>query len=215
MKKPHAMIALIVILLLLIGGFLFMKKNPGSSMKNITSSDSTVDAISGTLEDLFAKNVPLQCTFSSSIAGQESSGSVMVSNKKMRGEFTTTIQGKSQKASIIQDGQYMYSWSSDQKMGTKLKMESFKGEVAKAQDAAQKNQALALSQQQGIYDCKPWIAQESAFTPPADVAFTDMTQMMEDSKKMMEKAPAAPCSVCDQVPAGASRDACKAQLKCS
>lgn len=217
MKKPQIMIAVVVILLLVIGGFLMMKKSPGSSMNKLTGTDSSMETISGTIEDLFAKNIPMECTFASVIEGQESSGTVMVANKKMRGEFTTNYNGKEETAAMIQDGEYMYSWSPSQKTGSKIKLSSIEDQVEQAKVEMTKDDTMSMANQQGDYSCKPWIAMPGSFTPPADVTFTDLTAMMESSQQMMKDisgAPAAPCAVCDQVPAGESRDACKAQLKC-
>ena len=127
MKKPHVMIAVVVILLLA-GGYFMMKKNPTSTMKteDSKSKDFTMDSISGTIEDLIAKNVPMECTYTSVVSGQESTGTVMVAGNKMKGQFTTMAGGKEQTVRMIQDGEYMYSWSDLDKNGMKVKIDSMK-----------------------------------------------------------------------------------------
>lgn len=220
MKNPQTVVIAVVVVLLALGGFLYIKQGKTMPMMqggsgNEISDGSTIDSMKGTLQDLFAKNVPMECTFTSVTEGVQSSGTVMVSGKKVRGEFIAIVAGKETSTSMIQDGEYAYMWSADQTMGTKIKIDPAAQEAAKEAAAANNQQAFDMASQQAEYSCKPWVPNPGAFTPPTNIKFTDLSAMMEDSKKMMEGTQKAPCSVCNQIPAGAERNECLARLNCN
>jgi len=66
----------------------------------------------GSLRSLLGMGKNTMCTFSSSVPGQTSSGTVYVtSSGEMRGEFTTTVNGKAQASNMLMKGGTSYMWS--------------------------------------------------------------------------------------------------------
>jgi hypothetical protein len=131
---------------------------------------------------------------------------------------------------MINDGQFVYYWSDGQKNGYKMSFDFVKRQAAQITMSPQNgSSAEAPSQavnmkQQADYSCGPWSEDASLFAVPTNIAFTDYSAMMQGAMHGMptsnpkeginaqQKQEA--CSACNQVPAGAMRNQCLAQLKC-
>ncbi len=220
-----------VILLLGLSAFIFFQQKKATSP---TTSDHAamenkgedLGSISGTLKDLIARNVPMTCTFATKdeTSKLETKGDVYLSGKKMHGNFISVVNGKETHTHMIRDDVYMYTWTSDQPEGMKMKVDQIeemtKDTMKNAKDAPQAQQATSLDNQNVDYDCSAWLVDEAKFVPPADVKFVDYTEQMEKMQDVMKAAPqgtsgsAAQCAACNQVPAGPSREQCLKSMGC-
>ena len=132
-----------------------------------------------------------------------SSGTIYVSDNKMRGDFTALVNDKSMASSIIQDGTYMYMWSGNQ--GTKMSVE----QVMTATPTPS-SQSTDLDAQVDM-KCSNTSPDSSKFTPPADVQFTDMSAMMDKMQSGQPGASGSPkmdASYCNQITDAAAKAAC-------
>lgn len=203
------------------------KDNSGSGSEQAQDAGSGQTTISGTLQDLFARGTSMQCDFSyADEQGASAEGTVYVSGDKMRGMFTSSVDGTAYTSSMIQDGTYSYVWSEDQKQGTKFKVDPAELEAAQEELKTQQ-ESPDLQNMQVDYSCRPWTPDSSMFTPPSDVEFIDMTAAMEsipdmqdsgvqdsmDSQEMPTQEDR--CAACQSVPAGDARDACLQGLGCN
>lgn len=182
---------------------------------NPSKNQTGAGAIKGNLQDLFAKGVSMQCSFSNDDQENKSEGTVYLSGKKMAGSFTSTqTDGTVYKSNLIRDDQYGYSWLDGQTQGTKLKIEASK-DVMKNSDNEKPNKVFALENEKINYDCKPWNVDKSIFVPPADIEFQDISMQVEESKKTTEQLKESQCASCNQVPAGTSREQCLQAFECN
>jgi hypothetical protein len=222
----NLIIAAVVLVMLGAGLYIYQKSqngqmDPASMMKDDASA---LGKINGTLQDLFAKGVPMQCSFTSTAEGSATSGTVYVSGQNMRGEFASTQAGENEVMSyMIRTGDTTYTWSSNQQQGVKMTFsEEDAAEMQAKAEAMQKENPQAFSENQSMdYDCKPWVPTLGSFTPPTDIEFMDLSAQMQQMQQKMEALPTgsdtmedSQCAMCMQVPAGDAREQCKKALNC-
>ena len=185
-----------------------------TSPQNKKSSD--IDSIKGTMEDLFARNVPMECTFTQANEGMKTTGTVYLSGGRMLGEFQTTQANEQPIDSfIIQDGEHVYTWTSGQSKGIKIKPENQKNIVEEnTENLKSEPKTPDLEGQDIDYVCKPWLPNNSFFTPPDYIEFTDLNQQIEQIEEAVDQVETVSCDVCDQLPAGEAQDQCRQSLGC-
>jgi hypothetical protein len=174
---------IVIVIIVIVGAMYLMNKSSGGSgaptdqtaVQPVATTSTAQNAAaptsatanpatgSGTIASLMAMG-SVTCTVN--VAGTNpSSGTVYVSGGKMRGDFTTTIQGKSMHASMINDGTYMYSWSTMAPEGVKIKVTA--GAAASGASAhAGVNPSTNVN-----YNCSPWTVDAGQFTPPSAISF--------------------------------------------
>lgn len=219
-------IGIAVVAAIVIGGLLYQKYQPSDKLSNM---DVSYGKISGTMQDLIAKNVPMHCTFKGTTDGSESSGDVYISGMRMKGDFVTMQDGKKVISHMVRAEDTTYMWSSDQPKGFKTTVSVDNAEVMKesAEYMSQGSQTIDPRTQKFDYDCKPWVVSESSFTPPGDVEFIDLDGMMKQMEGLQKKVVAptgatggseseenSACAVCMQVPEGQAREQCKTAMNC-
>ncbi len=217
-KKIGALIVIVVLLLLGGGAYVMMNKSktaPAAMVPATTPSGNTETAsqVKGTLKSLITSAVPQTCSFTND---QGASGSVFVSGGKMRGDFSSTSNGKTFSGHMIIDNGYSYLWSDAMQRGMKMALNAVETTTAPAQGGMDVNQQVS-------YSCKPWIPDASKFALPANVTFTTFTMpnaaapsgvMPTGTSTNGASAPSAACSACDNLPAGPAQTACRTQLHC-
>ena len=228
--KKFLPIGLVAILLVAGGAAFFVLKPFGKvsqsqnqtterqQQENENKEEITVGAVEGTIKDLIAKNVPLQCTFSHVDSEATTEGAVYLADSKIRGNFTTILNAKEPIESfVIQDSQYLYAWTSQEAKGTKIKLEDVEQEEAVEPETEAGQGAVGfndLEKQNINYSCKPWIVDNSLFTPPNNIEFLDLNQQMEQFEEMSQEAEAVSCDLCDQLPTEEGQDQCRQSLNC-
>lgn len=94
----------------------------------------------------------------------------------------------------INDGTYLYSWSTPSNKGFKMTIpseEELKAEAEKYQDMApdfSRPEVMEEYENDYTIQCDPATLTEADFTPPSDVQFQDISAMMENAKTQMEQA---------------------------
>lgn len=215
----------IVIVLVAVGGFMVVKQN-GSSEKQDkmmmkkgadSTDDSALGEISGSLKDLFAKGVAMQCTFEHIAHGGTTTGKLYISGNNMRGDFELVQpDGNSVTSNMIREGDTNYVWSSELEQGFKTVVPEATFEAAETlEDAAAQSDPFAQLQDENVsYNCQPWIVDRSMFTPPTDIEFVDFSAQIEKMQNAQDSVKDAQCAACDQVPVGEGRDQCLQALGC-
>ena len=236
MNKTTKIIVIVVILILLGGGgfYLFHKSQKAAMQSGQTAmmqpQSGQMTTQKKSLADFFSMTGSQKCTFTDKATG--SSGNVYVSSGKMRGDFQSTNNGKTTASHMINDGKYVYYLSDGEKSGYKMSLDYVKQQAAQISVAPKDNttsddqtpsQAVDMKQQSD-YSCSAWSEDGSMFTVPTDITFTDYSTMMQGAMHggvtppagggMTSQQKSSECAQCDQVPAGAMRNQCKAALKC-
>ncbi len=215
----------LAVLLIGAGAFFFLRprsvsnQQPGNvGQVAVKQPDTTNGSITGKIEDLFAQNKPLSCSFSQSNDNSKSNGTIYVADNKIRGNFTTTIEGQPPIESfIIQDSQYFYSWTLTPPQGTKIKIDKLTEQTDQT-ETGQPNEASTdfnnLEQQNITYDCQPWTIDQSVFSPPEDINFTDLDQQLDKMEEATEEIDQTACDLCDQIPTAEEQTQCRQSLGC-
>lgn len=114
-----------------------------------------------------------ECTVKQAVSDMESDGVVFMDKDRLRGEFSTTAEGMKIDSTMIMKDGYMYTWSS---MAPKngFKMKSTPTSEAGNTNAPASGTYSWNAEQIGDYYCKEWRVDESKFTLPTSVKFTEL-----------------------------------------
>jgi len=163
----NTLIIVIVILILAGGAFWYFKGQQMGPQSNVITS----------IKDSLSKSVSLECNYTDE-QGRTSKSSIK--NGEIRSDYTGKTTQES--GSIIVTGKKMYMWTPD-KQGFMLDIPQVTetpaaGNGATGQGLSQKDNLMS-DLEKYKQDCKAAVVSESLFTPPADVKFTDYSQMMQ------------------------------------
>lgn len=213
MKK--VLIAVVVIILLAAGYFYYSRSKSGSVPGTMTGEKVTGGMMS--IKDLIAAGVPQKCTFTSTNESGSNEGTNYISGGSVRGDYTNNYNGKTTATHMISDGKITYVWTEGEKTGYRMTVpeaspqENTNGEKSPATGEANLSEKLD-------YKCSAWVPDNSLFTPPTDVTFTDFSQVMQ---QVPSSAPAmkedtssqSQCSYCDSL-SGDQKTQCLSALNC-
>ena len=202
MPKQTLLIAgAIAVVIVAAAGFFFLKK-PAQTPQESTTTQPTQPEESqtkGSIKNLLAAGKNQTCTIKYPTAEQVGEGTVYVSGKNLRGDFTMTSEGKTIDSHMIQDETYMYSWSSLSPQGVKMKI----AELEKVQ-ASTTAESVDLDQEADV-NCSSWNVDNSMFTPPVNVNFVE-TPTTPTQTQQIDK------SVCDQITDPQAKASCLQSL---
>ena len=182
MKK--IIIGVIIVLVVAGGAVAYILLNNDKTANNQkTASVSNEKNISTTeqasIEDLLTRNASLKCSYNVNDTGSVNTGTAyFAGGKNMYGEFTNTVNGKSITAYVIRNGDTQYVWMKDSNTG-------FKTDVSASNKESQQQMSQQLDPDKKYqFDCVNWKKDESRFTPPTSVTFTDIAAQ---TKNLQEK----------------------------
>jgi hypothetical protein len=158
-------------------------------IENKTESREEAFSKKSTLKTLLGMGKSLNCTyeFTDSENKLTTKGTTYVSGKNFATDIETTNPAdtkKTLKNHMISDGEYLYTWGDDQKgTGMKVKMEAstetdsktVKTDVAGVQEDMEKEYDMK---------CSPWGVDQSKFTVPSNIKFTDLSEIMKNIPSM-------------------------------
>lgn len=145
-----------------------------------------------------------KCDFKDSESGANIEGTVFAGNNKVRGDFSTTIDGQKTTGHMIVDEKTMYTWVDNPKVG-------FKASVDANQAQTSANQQFDPNKKLD-FRCSNWSIDASVFVLPADIKFSEIS--LPSANPSGSKNNSSQCSACDAVPAEA-RAQCRSALGCN
>jgi len=196
-----------VIILAVIGFLMF-----GNKGENLGINNQNQESLSekSSLKNLLTRSGSHMCTFDETTANSQNSGTVYISNGRMRGDFTSVISGKTVQSHMIAMQNESYVWTDETKQGFKMMLDQ------SAQGQAQQNQSVDINAELN-YNCTSWSEDSNKFNLPSDIKFTSMQEMMggmmNGSVQTTGGTNASQCSVCDQAPEP-QRTQCRTALGC-
>ncbi len=197
MNKKVGIIVGVVVVVALIAFFATRTKKTDENKSTTTQTQSNEvksSSESASLKSLLATGGSKTCTFSNTEAGATSQGTVYLSSGKMRGDFSSTVNGATQANHMITDGQTSYVWMDGQKSGFKMSFASTEtGNNAQSQSSVDTNKNMNFS-------CNNWAGDQSKFSLPSDVEFSAITTMLEMPKPSMSGGMQDVSKACDQLP---------------
>jgi hypothetical protein len=134
------------------------------------------------LKDLLAGGKDQQCTWTTVENGSNVSGTMYISGKKFRQDRNITdpkTQAVTQSYNLS-DGESVYTWGGTLgTRGIKVSLTTIESVVTgtPSQTPSQVNDVL---NQQYQYQCQPWTPDNSQFTPPTEVIFSDMSNLLKN-----------------------------------
>ena len=173
--------------LLLVGGlviaviaFQFLNKKP----KYPTGLDADLIPKTG-LVDALLGNDTKECKY----IDENGEVTFWAKSGKMRAQGASFGLQGDQKGGMINDGEYLYIWQDSDKSGIKYKLSVF--ESADSQDTSQPSQVDPEAWAQTIqgrykYSCNAVNESDSMFTPPSDIEFKDMTDLLEKAEEFSQ-----------------------------
>lgn len=193
-------ISLVILAVVLAGGFLYWNSQKKSSPESaaVTKSASEMMPEKGmisSIREAMGLGEKMQCTYSVKNGDVSVESKVVVDGGKYR---STSIVGGTTVEALF-DGEYQYSWTSAAKTGMKMSKDCLAKMAAWAKEATEKFPTMPESQDmEKTFDMAEGVkcvaAPETDFTVPSDIVFTDQCAMMEQSMEMMkemkEKLPA-------------------------
>lgn len=218
-----------ILLIILIALFATGCNKKATDMASSGGKDSgdEVQNVKGGLADVLKLGKPVKCTGTYKSEEGEMSMTVYASGKKSFSEMEVDSEDGKGKIYSLYDGEWMYMWSDFQtedesmNIATKMKVsdiEDMAKDMPDAEDySSQGNQSAQTFNQEFDYKCRVWVPNPAKFTPPSDIEFMDMTQMMqgfmdpENMESMMESG----CAACDMIQDAAQRAECKAEMGCN
>lgn len=209
--KSKAIVAVVIILLLIAGGaFYFLKVRGGAGGKLSSGANS--------LKSLIAAGIPQKCTFSSSDASGSSQGTTFVAGGKVRADITSVVSEQTTVSHMISDGKTNYIWSDNDKNG--IKMTVPESSVTSAPSTGNTSGTGPSSEgdlnQTENYKCSAWLPDNSQFTPPSNITFSDFGSLMPSAAPAVAPSTSgssSQCAYCETL-TGDSKTQCLAALKC-
>ncbi len=203
LKNKGLVVAIAVLILALLGGVAYMKfaKSSTAPQQSPTVQEqpkTSPSGVTGTLKSLFGKNQSCTITY----PNNGGSGTIYVSGKKFRGDFTIKTAGEKEvKSQVLSDGVYTYVWSSESPTGIKMKID-----VTSPTASAQTGN-FNLDQEVGL-KCSPLVVVDaSKFTIPTNIQFTDLSSMIAP-KATSGNTQTQTASPCDQIADAATKATC-------
>ncbi len=174
--KPYIILAVVVVLG---GGFFAYKTMHAPDQKSDVvvgeKSESTTAGKKIAFSELLKQGGSYECTVNQYVQNIESKGTVFINKDQIRGDFKTQTQGINVDSSFVVKDGYTYTWSSMLGgRGMKIKNQVPEGGMSGNTGASASGQYGFNAEQIGDYDCKAWTVDESKFTPPSSVTFTEL-----------------------------------------
>ena len=213
MNMKFIAIAVAAIILLLGGDLFLYSKNssPNSTPTQKATVSPTTTSQNGSLLDILASGQNKKCNFDvKSSSGADTKGTFYISGTKVRGSLNITTNGKLDTMNILRDGDTNYMWGSALPTGIKMTLSAndFAENINTQTSTTNPDQKMDLK-------CVSWTVDQSLFTVPADVKFTDAGSMTikETPAANVTQTPSADCSVCNSL-TGNAKTACLTGLNC-
>jgi hypothetical protein len=189
--------------------------------------------ISGSIQDILNMGKSVKCEVAFNEESFQGSNITYVSGEKARSDVTMNMQGREQNNShvIVSDG-WTYMWNDGSNKGTKFNTSEFKKNVSSEDKSVAGPPAAGDISQKMDFKCSPWIADDSLFTLPGGVEFTDETQIMNQmpagnpempnreaaghgAPEMPRGLQAQQCASCERNPNQATIEQCKKIFRCA
>jgi hypothetical protein len=192
--------------------------------KNMQTADAPTDEAQTasqrtSMKALLALTSPQKCTFTDSTEAGNTSGTVYIKSGKMRGDFNAETSAGAMTSHMIVLDNTSYVWTDETSEGFKISLD----QTTETETSASNNTEAVDMDKEVDYSCENWSGDESVFSLPSNITFTDMSEMMKglniDINAQMNAGAGAQgsadqCTACAQVPE-AYRAQCLTSLGCS
>lgn len=195
---------IVAIIVIAAGAMFLLPKNSTAPTEDASDIQSQEDSSGGSMtkgsvKSLMGAGKNITCKMTYPDGG--GSGTVYVSDKKVRGTFTLVSNGQTMESEMLQDGEYGYFWTGAQ--GTKFKVDATLPTPTPGSNT--KNDDL---DKEVDLDCSSWSVDNSKFTVPTDVKFTEISASMMQAPVQSQQMQQNQQSVCNQITDPQDKAAC-------
>jgi hypothetical protein len=194
MKNKNLIIIIVVVVIIILAAVFLLTKgkntvqNPAGNQNAITQNDQTAQkpSIKDNLIGLLQSTSGVKC----SVTDANGSYTIIAKGDKAKIDGINYASPQSQnqngqKGTMINDGTWAYIWSGQQ--GMKFNMaeiqKSAKNQNPDEQASDWKSWAANMQASGAKYDCNATVATDADFTPPSDVTFQDLGELMKNFQK--------------------------------
>jgi hypothetical protein len=172
-KNKNLIIAAVVIILIALGaaGYLLMNQNQAPAQTESSTSipqEQNTDVFS-TIKDALSKSLSLQCEFTDEEGRKTVS---YIKNGQVRADITSSKPEES--GSVIVKDKKMYFWNS--RGGFTME---FTDEMMDSAESSAQGQDIIENLEKYKQSCRAATVSDALFSPPSDVEFQDMSDMMK------------------------------------
>ena len=205
-------IIIVIALILIIAGYLGYSRLAGKTSTNpsvtVTNGENkNGNGITGTIKGLLEQGLTQKCTIT--YPDNAGTGTIYFSGKKFNGEFAMTTGDQKVTGHSISDGTYVYIWSDNATSGVKMKLDNA---ISNAPTGTE--QAGSDLNEEVKFTCSGWTLDQAKFTPPANIQFSDLSNLLPKATTTPEQNPTtteeekAGNSICDKITDPAAKAAC-------
>jgi len=163
-------------------------ENENSEVTAITEDGE--ENLSGNIFDLVNLNKSIKCTFKSETEDGAASGVTYVADGKTKTEFEIKNEEMEMKSYSVSDGDWMYTWTSENNQGTKMNLNEMQ-DMADENIEEETEEIEYTNQTQDFdYKCTPWSVDNSVFELPENIEFMDLSEMMKGFMELQKNLPA-------------------------
>jgi len=170
MKKTLPIIIILVVIVAALAGWFLIGKGKKATDQGdgqrTGQEEAKGESFSGKIKDAFTRNIPLKCTYK---MDDNNFGTGWIKNKRYYGEITAN----NKQGFIILVDNCMWTWDKDKAEGVKMCFDVEEGESIWDEMESQDNQF------KDDYNCSPSVVNDAVFTPPNNIKFTDLDEMMK------------------------------------
>lgn len=178
MKMKWVWVLLLLLLLLGLGAFGYYKYAHTKKAPESAKKEEEHGGVFGSIKDALSKQLSLECRFTSD------EGVTTTAYIKMGAMHVDTNAGKPDAMSMIMKDKKLYYWQVAQKQGSVMTIPdvsitpSVTGTL-KPTGEEDRSQSMLAALEKFKNSCKTAVVADALFTPPADVKFTDYSQVMK------------------------------------
>ncbi|MGH7245973.1 MAG: hypothetical protein ACREGI_03500 [Candidatus Levyibacteriota bacterium] len=188
-KKVLAIVFAIIILVGAGAAYLFSQKKETPSTQSESAKQS--GNVFSSIQDALAKKLSLKCIFTDTDTNKQTTA--YISGGLVRADIVGNDKTQQyNNASVIVKDKKMYFWDNDKKQGMTMDLTNEGASITPTQSGAsgstpQNAGDVMAALEKYKNDCKPAIISDALFTPPTDVKFTDLSQMMKQTQTQAQQ----------------------------
>lgn len=170
-------IGIIIVILVIMLVSSLGQKGPASTDGSVQPAQPAASAVRQSIHDLIASGATKTCTFSIAPTASTSgmSGTIYLASGDMRGDFVTTdTAGKATNAHMIIASGTDYLWTDTNAKGVKVAWS-----VAASSTILSDRPGSVNVNEPADYSCTSATPDQSQFTLPTTISFTDVTSMVK------------------------------------
>jgi hypothetical protein len=170
--NTNAIIGVIAAVIVVGGGAWYLSQGApeGGAVMNQNGEETEAKG-DGTFASLLARTGSWKCDVTTTIEEAPSTGTALISDGKIRADFTSVVKGQSFVSHMIHADGYVYTWTDSYPQGMKMKIPEGSAEEPSMPQGFEYNSQVD-------YDCSPWMADVSVFTAPSSVSFMELDASM-------------------------------------